>query len=297
MSIGKRLLGKAAPAVVRGLRGWLRKKNPQQVQRLGERLGRLWMRRDRKRRDTAIENLGMAMPALSRPEREALTERVFVHFGRAAIEFLAGTQETLEQIESTTDFEGTERLDAALAQGKGVLLITGHIGNWERVSAWLSMKGYKLNVVARDADQGDLNQLVNERREGPGTRVIPRGNAARPILERLKANEIVGILPDQNAEDIFIPFFGKPAGTNLGPGVIQARTQSVVLPVYCVRQPNGRYRMVFDEYLEPDPGFETKGEGLMRAINRWLEGVIRAYPEQWLWVHDRWRNARRQGLL
>ena len=178
-----------------------------------------------------------------------------------------------------------------------MILLTAHFGNWERVAAWMVLSGYKLAVIARDADDQGVNQLVNELREGPGTEVISRGRAARASIERLRRNEIVGILPDQNANEIFIPFFGKPAGTVLGPGVLAERTGASVAPVFCHYEGEGRYRVRFYPAVVADEGFETKGEGMMRAINRLLEGVVREHPDQWLWFHDRWRNARRKGLL
>ncbi|MCG9896062.1 MAG: lysophospholipid acyltransferase family protein, partial [Fimbriimonadaceae bacterium] len=204
---------------------------------------------------------------------------------------------TPERLEETTVVEGFHHVEQALAQGRGALMITGHFGNWERISAWLSHRGVPLSVVARDANQAEINDLINSLRQGPGTRVIPRGNAARPILERLRANELIGILPDQNSQEIYIPFFGHPAGTVLGPGVLAERSGAPVIPVACVRVGVGRYRIRFDDPLVPEPVEGPRGEGTMRAIHAWLESVIREHPEQWLWLHDRWRSARREGLL
>jgi KDO2-lipid IV(A) lauroyltransferase len=159
------------------------------------------------------------------------------------------------------------------------------------------MNGYKLAVVARDTDDRGLNRMVNELRERWGTEVIARGDAVRPILTRLKRNEFVGILPDQNSTEIFIPFFGKPAGTVLGPGVISERTGAPVICCWCPRVGVGRYKFLIEPPLVSQPGYETRGEGMMRAINASLEGVVRRYPDQWLWFHDRWKSARRRGLL
>jgi KDO2-lipid IV(A) lauroyltransferase len=239
----------------------------------------------------------MAFPHMSEDELRETCRRVFVNFGRASADFLIGLDRTKEELEQTTTVEGREHLDAALAHGKGVLLITAHFGNWERVAAWMVLNGYKLSVIARDADDQGVNALVNELREGPGTEVIPRGRAARASIERLRKNEIIGILPDQNASEVYIPFFGKPAGTVLGPGVLAERTGAVALPVFSFYEGEGRYRVRFYPVLPPDEGYTTKGEGMMRAINRLLEQVVRERPDQWLWFHDRWRNARRKGLL
>lgn len=275
----------------------LARKSQVEVEQFGAKLGRILFRVAKKRRARAISNLTIAFPELSDEERDNLALKVFEHFGRSSADFLASKGRTFADLEATTEVCGIENLEKATTMGVGTLLVTGHLGNWERIPAWLAYKGYDVGVVIRNADQEGVNQIVNEIRTKPGTIVIPRGDSARKILTHLRRNGIVGIISDQNAEDTFLPFFGKPAGTNLGAGVIQERTQSAVLPAYCVYIGPGRYRLVFDPLLQPFPGYEMKGEGLLRAMNAWIEGVIRQYPEQWLWFHDRWRNAREAGLL
>ncbi|MBL8068488.1 MAG: lysophospholipid acyltransferase family protein [Armatimonadetes bacterium] len=296
-SARKAALGKAAESFMRYLVRRVGGKSPAQVEQMGRRYGQLMWSFAGKRRQRTRENLRLAFPNRDSREIEQIARGVFIHFGRTSMDFLAGANRTKEEIEATTHIQGLEHLDAALAKGKGALLITGHLGNWERVSAWLSLSGYPLNVIARDADDEGVNSIVNEIRKRPGTKVISRGQAARQVLLKLRGNEIVGILPDQNASDIFIPFFGVPAGTALGPGVFQSRTQATVVPVACVYNATNRYTMTFYPPLEPHQPETSPGEGLMRAINAWLEDRIRETPEQWLWMHDRWRNARRKGLI
>lgn len=275
----------------------LARKSQVEVEEFGAKLGRVLFRVAKKRRARAIDNLTIAFPELDDDERSRLALKVFEHFGRSSADFLASRERSFADLEATTEVCGVENLQQAVSMGVGTLLVTGHFGNWERIPAWLAYKGYDVGIVIRNADQEGVNQIVNEIRTKPGTVVIPRGDSARKILTHLRRNGVVGIISDQNAEDAYLPFFGKPAGTNLGAGVIQERTQSAVLPAYCVYISPGRYRLVFDPLLKPFPGYELKGEGLLRAMNAWIEGVIRQYPEQWLWFHDRWRNAREAGLL
>lgn len=296
-STKKAFFGRIAEAFMQYLVRRVSGKTPAQVEKIGERYGALMWMFAGKRRQRTLDNLKLALPEIDAAQRERIARGVFLHFGRTSLDFLAGANRTKEEIEATTEIHGIEHMDRALAQGKGVLLITGHLGNWERASAWLSLSGYPVNVIARDADDEGVNSIVNEIRRRPGTQVISRGQAARQVLLKLRANQIVGILPDQNASDIFLPFFGVPAGTALGPGVFQSRTQATIVPVACVYNSTNRYSMTFYPPLLPIEPETTAGEGVLRAINAWLEDRIRENPEQWLWMHDRWRNARRKGLI
>lgn len=293
----RRLEGALGAFAFARIRNWLLRKTPERAEEAGARLGRWVFCLSRKHRERALANLAMAFPDQTAQDRLALAERVFEHYGRVTADFLVSSARTSDDLERSMEIVGRENLDRALEAGKGALLVTGHFGNWERLSAWLSTHGYPLSVVARDASNPRLNELVNQLRSGTGTRVIARGDAARPILQRLRNNELVGILPDQNADEVFVPFFGQPCGTVLGPGVLSERTGAPVVPCWCVRIGPVRYRMIFEPALQAQPGYETKGEGMIRSINASLEAIVRQYPEQWLWFHDRWRSARRKGLL
>lgn len=293
----KQLEGKVGEMLLRQVQRSLLRKHPEQAEKVGERIGRVLMSVDRRRRERCLANLELAFPEMPLAERETLCRKVFEHFGRVSADFLQIPRRTEDSFRDTTEVVGLEHLHGALSHGKGVLMVTGHFGNWERCSTWVSMHGYKLSVVARDADDMGVNTIVNDLRRFSGAKVISRGNAARPIIEALRRNEVIGILPDQNSDEAFLPFFGKLAGTVLGPGVIHERTGAPVLPVYGIYLGAGRYRIEMQPVLEELPGYEVRGEGMMRAINANLEAMIRRHPEQWLWFHDRWKNARRRGLI
>lgn len=280
----------AMNAILRRLSG----KTPEQAEEIGARMGRLLGQFGKKRMEVAVSNLRMAMPEL--PDPEGVARRVFENFGRTAGDFLTLHERSSSQIIDSMEVIGREHFDWCVDQGKGVILITGHYGNWERMGAYVGSLGYTVSVVARDADQQGVTGRVNQIREKAGVKVISRGNAARPMLEALRRNELIGILPDQNSSEIFIPFFGKPAGTVLGPGVLHERTGAPVLFVYCYRVAPARYALQIRPPLHAEPT-EVRGEAMMRVIHSELEMAIRAHPDQWLWFHDRWRNARRRGLL
>jgi len=279
------------------LQSWAVRQPPEKAYRIGLALGALMFRCSLKHRRIALANLSLALPEVSEPERLSLAKRVFEHFGQTAVDFMRSATRTNEEVLATTRHDGLEHVDRALEHGKGVMLITGHLGNWERGAHFMSAKGYKLSVIARDANQSELNDTVLRLRRGAGIEVVARGNAARPVLTKLRQNELVAILPDQNSWEAFVPFFGKPAGTALGPAVLHRRTGAALIPLACFVDGPGKLHMVFGEPIEPLLDFENEDLGIMAAVNQALEKLIRIHPEQYLWFHDRWKSARLKGLL
>ncbi|MBX3095228.1 MAG: lysophospholipid acyltransferase family protein [Fimbriimonadaceae bacterium] len=292
----KRLEGWAAARLLHRLRRRLTHASAEEIEETGAR----WASRLRtfsgKRITVALENLGRAFPESSTEWRNETADASIRHFAIVAADFLAGADRNLSDLQAMVSVQGEEHIQEALRQGKGALLAGGHFGHFELSGAYLSLSGYPVNVVIRDADDEGVNAIVNELRRRPGTRIIPRGNAARPILEALQRNELVGVLSDQNHDDAYLPFFDVPAGTNLGMGVIQERTGSPLIAVSTPRIGVGRYEIRITPPLPIGEPTGTKGEAPLLAINQWLEGVIREHPEQWLWIHDRWRSAKRRGM-
>jgi KDO2-lipid IV(A) lauroyltransferase len=254
----------------------------------------MMMRLDKKHRNQTYANLHLAFPELTESQILSLGTRTYEHFGRLIADFLRSRLRTDEQVLATTTAEGMDYAHEAIAQDKGVLALTAHFGNWERFARYGTANGIKLTVVARDVDDQGFQQKVLEFRETTGIEVLSRGNAARSILAALKQKKIVGILPDQNTDECFVPFFGHPCGTVLGPAVLHQRSKAPLLPVYCVRTGVGQYHTIVK------PSLVTEGmtpENIASEMNAVLEGVIRQYPEQYLWLHDRWRSAKRRGLV
>ena len=263
---------------------------------LGERVAMLAFRADKKHRNRTVQNLELAFPEWSDAQRLETAKGVFRHFGRMWVQFMRTSARTRESIQAATEVVGLEHVEAAEAQGKGILFVTGHFGNWEWVGQWFVSTGRKLTVVQRDANQSGMNDRLLKLREAAGLEVMSRGTAARGILVRLKRKEAVALLIDQNAGDVFVPFFGKPCGTVTGPAVIGTRTGAAIVPGYAIRLSPGRYRVEFFPQIEATPG-EDSDASIMAAINLNLEAMIRRYPEQWLWMHDRWKSARQAGMF
>lgn len=274
---------------------WFRIPDVKKAERRGAWLTRLVGKLDKKHRKQTEANLVLAFPDKSPEERAAIAAGMYNHFGYIVADFVRGSIRSDEEYLATTTVEGEEHFDAALAEGKGVLLVSAHLGNWERFGHWFSLKNVSVSGVARDANDDEITERITKIRGERGARMLSRGKAAREILVRLKAGEVIFILPDQNADDAFIPFFGHIAGTALGPSVLHIKTKAPILPACMLRTGPGQYRIVFREALHVQEG-ETSEE-LMTRVNAEIEAMIRLAPEQYLWMHDRWRNARRKGLL
>ncbi|MCX7993657.1 MAG: lysophospholipid acyltransferase family protein [Fimbriimonadales bacterium] len=266
------------------------------AQRLGAGLGLLAYALSRRYRRVAIRNLQRAFPDWSPAQARATARRVFRNFGVSMAEFFKAPSMTRAQIEQRLTVVGLEHLDAALREGKGVLLITGHFGNWELMARYLCMLGYPIAVIARDADDRGTTELITMLRERSGYRVFPRGNAARLVLKALRANEVVGILPDQNAGDVFVEFFGQKAGSVAGPAVFHLRTGAPLVPLFNVRLPGDYHRVEIlpPMRFEPTGDAQADTQRVMQALHDVLENYVRRYPDQWLWLHDRWKSARKR---
>lgn len=288
--------GRVGTWFFRRIQRWVEKRDALQAEKLGAKLGRLIFRISRKHRNRSLANLELAMPELSPEKRVQIARGVFEHFGIVGTDFMRTMKRTDEEVLESVTMEGFEHVEAALALGKGVLVITGHFGNWERLGQYARAKGFTMNVVARDANDTGMNKMMMDLRGHAGLNVLPRGNAAKQMLSLLRENQLVAVLPDQNSRETFVPFFGKPCGTVLGPAVLHLRTGAPLLPAFCPRVGPVKYRLVIRPPLEPVQGFDGP-EAFTRSMNNCLEEIIREYPEQWLWLHDRWKSAKRAGLV
>jgi KDO2-lipid IV(A) lauroyltransferase len=244
-------------------------------------------------RRVARKNLALIYPDKPEVEREQMAQAVFRHFGRMAGEFLKMPRLDKADVDRIAVVEGEENLRQALAMGKGVLLITGHFGNWEFMARWLSSQGYPINVVARDTRDPIATKLLTDTREGNGAQVLYRGNSARAVLQCLKKNEIVALLPDQNAADVFVPFLGQRTGTVDGPAIIHLKMGAPLLFSWCIRLPDNRFQITFEppEVVLSTGDKTADVERTMTLINARLETQIRRNPTQWLWLHDRWKAS------
>jgi KDO2-lipid IV(A) lauroyltransferase len=272
------------------------KKSAAEAERAGEALSMVWYAVDRKHRTRCMKNLAMAFPEWTEATCRSNAKETFRHFGRVAGDFLRSPVRTNQEVLQSVEVEGFDSWKEAISMGKGLLVLTGHMGNWERFAQWIVAHEGPLTVVARDADQVGVQDRVLRIRESVGVEVLSRGNTARHALVLLRKNKWVGLLADQNSKDCFVPFFGQPCGTVTGPAVLHRRTGAPIVPCYCVRTGCGRYKVFSLPIIDPQND-EEDAVALTAQINAALESVVREYPTQWLWMHDRWKSARRAGLL
>lgn len=260
--------------------------------KFGERLGRLGFHLVKRSRVTALRNLRLVYgDSLTEAQRHALTRKVFEHFGRVTLDFYRSAMRGDDTIlELVTEVEGWEHTQKALAAGKGIVGLSSHLGNIEIFIRYAAKCGIPLTVVARDPNDPVFGAMVKKIRQSGGYEVVSKGGASvRKLFVALKKGEAIAILPDQNSGDIFVPFLGIPAGTVTGPATLALKTGAPIVTSYCIMKPDSTYKIVIQEPFWPQEGDdETR---LMTRINHQLEQGIRAYPEQYLWLHNRWKAA------
>jgi len=265
-------------------------------QRLGSVAGRLFSTLRFGRRRVAVEGLRTAFPGLTDDEVETLYRRVGSHFGRMIFEVPHVLRMNSDNLNRYVVFDHPERMEQALLKGKGVLVLTGHFGNWELMSAAISLKmGGRAAVVARPLDYEPADRVLRDIRTRFGTEIIPKNMGLRRMLKALRANRGVGVLLDQNVDwydGVFVPFLGKPACTNKGLALVALKTGSPVVPVFSVRRKDGRFTVIFGEEVPVRRSADrTKDiEENTAAFTRVIESYIRRYPDHWFWFHRRWKT-------
>ena len=247
------------------------------------------------RKAVALDNIRRSFPRMTEPDAKRLLRKVYRHFGQAFFEVAHVFRMRPHNVDKYVLFEGLEHLINAMSKKKGVFILTGHFGNWELMSAAISTRFSNTAVVARPADYAPVDRMLSELRSLYGTEIIPKQKGMRRILTLVKENKLVGILLDQNVdwyEGAFVPFLGRWACANKGLALLALRTGTPVVPVFSVRQRDGRYRVIFEREVElVRTGDKTKdvedNTALFTAI---IESFVRRYPDHWFWFHKRWKT-------
>jgi KDO2-lipid IV(A) lauroyltransferase len=194
-------------------------------------------------RRVALKNLQLAFgDEMTDRERQQLAKRVFQNFIRAGlVEFFKAATLPQDDIRKLVSVEQMKLVDEIIARGKGMILLTAHIGNWEMLARRAGVEGYRFAVVVRQNHDEGTNDITDFIRKSGGYDIIARGNSTREIIKRLRSGGIVAILPDQKSEDIFVPFFGRLTGTVAGPAVLALKTGAPITMMYCVHAADGSF--------------------------------------------------------
>lgn len=249
-----------------------------------------------KLRRTAEVNLRLAFPEWTESQRRAVKKKMTRNLGWMAAEFARFPRYTKENIESVVILDGHENFLAGQSRGKGVIYLTGHIGAWELSSYAHGLYGFPLHYMARPLDNKPLDELVNRYRGLSGNRPIFKNESARVMLRVLKEAGTIGILADQNtmpSEGAYVDFFGTAACTTTGLARVALHTDAAVVPGYAYWDENLRkYRLRFEPPVELVRTGDNERDILenTQRFTKVLEEIIRKHPDQWVWIHARWKN-------
>jgi KDO2-lipid IV(A) lauroyltransferase len=247
-------------------------------------------------RRVGMRNLAMALPEKKRRERARILRGVFTSLGRQLAEVCLFPKYTRENVSKVVVYDGFENFERAFAGGKGVLFLTAHLGGWEISSFAHSLYGHPLHIVMRSLDNTYLDGLMRRYRTMHGNTTVDKDDFVRGLLSAMKAGETVGILMDTNMtppQGVFVNFFGIPACTASGMARIALRTDAAVVPAFTVWDPALRkYRLRFDPAVKlARTGNDEKDVVTNTALlTKVIEEYVRRYPDQWLWVHRRWKT-------
>lgn len=249
----------------------------------------------RMRRDVVNDNLARAFPDASRAWRRRVAVASYRHLGREAVATFRLGRADRDVLRGATEVEGLANLEAALAGGRGALVVTGHLGNWELGGAAVAVRGVPVDAVALVQANRLFDEDLARTRARLGMRMIQRGAAPREVLRSLARGRVAALVADQNARraGVFVDFFGRPASTFRGPALLSLRARAPLflgVALRVSRHPQ-RYRIVLEEVTAERSGdADADVRALTAAHTRALETWVRAAPDQYFWQHKRWKT-------
>jgi Kdo2-lipid IVA lauroyltransferase/acyltransferase len=247
-------------------------------------------------RQVGMRNLAMAFPEKTVAERKRILRGEFTSLGRQLAELCQFPRYTPENIDQVVVYDGLENYERAYARGKGVLFLTAHFGAWELSAFAHSLHGHWLHIVMRPMDNQYLDRLIQQYRTMHGNKTVAKDDFVRGLLAAMKAGETVGILMDTNMtppQGVFVNYFGIPACTASGLARIALRTGAAVVPGFTIWDKGlGKYRLRFDPALELIRTGDQEADIVANTqmFTSVIEDYVRKNPDQWLWVHRRWKT-------
>jgi len=242
-----------------------------------------------------LHNLHRAFPDLPMGDIILIAKRVYRHLGIVAAEFFELPWITKESLHKWVDVEGLENYRTAMTKNKGMLTIIGHFGNWEMMPVVFPLIAESAYILYRPLDNPILENLITWVRSCNGNTLIAKEGSGRTIIRLLQKNKVFGILSDQNVsvqEGVFADFFGRPACTGVGLAVLAMRSGAPVVPTFMPRMKNGKYKYIFLPPVEIDDTGDYEKDLLTNTqrFTRVIETIVRQYPDQWFWLHQRWKT-------
>lgn len=269
---------------------------PSAAMAVGRAVGRLTYTFASDLRRTAHRNLLLAFPEKSEAQRKQLVLGCFRNLGRTLGFFSQFLTRSSEKLREGFNVTGIENIVAAKALGKGAIFYTGHLGMWELTSQGVCLVGHPFSFLVRRIDNPKVEELVDRARIRFGNKTLDKNSAARSMVKLLRSNDAFGLLPDLNtlgAEGIFVDFFGVPASTTFMVAKLALRTQAPIVPIFA---PWNEKTKRFDVQIDPMVTIPITGDeeadvqALTSRITKIIEDRIRQYPDQWLWIHKRWKT-------
>jgi KDO2-lipid IV(A) lauroyltransferase len=263
--------------------------------RTGAKIGALGYRPLGIRKRVVERQIAAAFPELRREAVVSLARQSYEHLGRTFIETAlldSLGKDGLQQLVETVD--GWEEIEDVMSKGKGAVLVTGHIGNWELAGAYVAARGVPLDVIARGMANPLFDAYINHTREMMGMTVVHDSEAVRRTPRSLRGGRAVAFVADQGVLGLastFVPFFGRPAKTPRGAAVFALRFDVPVVFVVALRKPNGRYRIVIERIEAPKTGERDRDvDAIVARFTQHLEKWVREVPAQYFWQHRRWKR-------
>ncbi len=249
-----------------------------------------------KERAKTIEHLRQAFGE-EKTEKEyiQIAQNVFINVTKTAMDLLYFPRLNRSKIEKMVFNEaGTEKLDRALERGNGVIALTGHLGNWELLASYFRFLGYPGSLMGRRIYYDKFNEVLINLRKSGLVSTIYRDESPRKVLASLKANHVIGISADQDIdslEGVFVLFFGKPAWTPTGPAKLAITSGAAIVPAFMIHE-GDQYRLYLEDPIWPDENLdkEESTKQLTETWSRVVERYIRRFPDQWVWMHNRWKT-------
>jgi Kdo2-lipid IVA lauroyltransferase/acyltransferase len=263
---------------------------------IGIAIGLSVFRVHRRLREVGMRNLSLAFPEMSADQRRRILRGEYISLGRQLAEVCLFPRYTRENVSQVVVYDGLENYQNAFARGKGVLFLTGHLGAWELSAFAHSIHGHPLSIVMRPLDNPYVDALVQSYRTMHGNKTVSKDDFIRGLLGAMRAGEAVGILMDTNMtppQGVFVNFFGVPAYTASGLARIALRTDAAVIPGFTTwDRALGKYVLRFDPALELVRTGDEQADIVANTalFTNVIEQYVRRYPDQWLWLHRRWKT-------